>query len=109
MFFTEPFPKSKKNESPLPNSTIIAVPACLIRGGHGAEPTNEIRISSGPSSSVPGRYELLFVIDGVGRKYGGIVKPDPGAALYGFEGPVTRLLSRHKNKATYRRTVRSRP
>ena len=39
---------------PLPNWTMMQVPAWSRRGGQGQLPTNETRISSGPMSSVPG-------------------------------------------------------
>ena len=55
MLRMQPEPKSKKKRFPLPSSTMMQVPAAWSRrGGHGALPTKEIRISSSPSSSVPG-------------------------------------------------------
>ena len=55
MFLTQPGPKSKKKRSPLPSSTMMHVPAWSRRGGKGQLPTNEIRISSGPRVSLPGK------------------------------------------------------
>src|SRR5208337_891415 len=54
MLRMQPEPKSKKKRLPLPSSTMMQVPAWSRRGGHGALPTKEIRISSSPSSSAPG-------------------------------------------------------
>ena len=39
---------------------MMQVPAWSRRGGHGVLPMKEMRISSGPSSSDPGKYTLLF-------------------------------------------------
>lgn len=47
-------PNSKKKRLPLPNSTMMHVPAWSRRGGKGQLPTNEIRISSGPMVSLAG-------------------------------------------------------
>ena len=55
MFFKQPGPKSKKKRSPLPSSTMMQVPAWLRRGGKGQLPTNEMRISSLPIFSAPGK------------------------------------------------------
>ena len=51
----QPEPRSKKNRSPLPSSTIMLVPAWSRRGGKGQLPMKEIRISSGPSFSPTGK------------------------------------------------------
>ena len=56
MLRMHPEPKSKKKRLPLPNSTMMHVPAWLRRGGNGQLPMNEMRISSGPiSSPIPGK------------------------------------------------------
>jgi hypothetical protein len=55
MFLTQPGPKSKKKRSPLPSSTMMHVPAWSRRGGKGQLPTNEMRISSFPKGSLPGK------------------------------------------------------
>ena len=62
-----PIPKSKKKRLPFPSSTIMQVPACDRVGGTGVLPINEIRISSGPNSSMPGKKLLAFFTDAVGR------------------------------------------
>ena len=63
----QPGPRSKKKRFPLPSSTMIAVPACARVGGTGELPINEMRISSAPSSSIPGKNVFAFATDGVGR------------------------------------------
>ena len=55
MFRRQPGPKSKKNRFPLPNSTMMQVPACVSRGGQGWLPMKMMRISSGPSGSLCGK------------------------------------------------------
>ena len=52
--------------SPLPNSSRMQVAAWSRRGGKGQVPANVIRISSGPSSSAPGKYVVVFFTLGVG-------------------------------------------
>ena len=46
---------------------MIAVPAWARVGGTGELPTNEMRISSAPRVSTPGKKVLAFFTDGVGR------------------------------------------
>ncbi len=55
MLRTHPEPKSKKKRLPFPSSTMMQVPACERVTGIGVLPMNEIRISSGPISSWPGK------------------------------------------------------
>lgn len=55
MLRRQPGPKSKKNRLPLPSSTMMQVAAWLARGGNGQVPTNDMRISSEPSSSAVGK------------------------------------------------------
>jgi len=76
-FLTLPGPRSKKNVSPFPSSTMIDVAAWSRRGGHGHDPRYEMRISFGPTSSSPGAKIWLFLTYGVGLKYGGRVTPEP--------------------------------
>ena len=54
MLRMQPEPKSKKKRLPLPSSTMMQVPAWAFVTGIGVLPMNEIRISSGFSSSCPG-------------------------------------------------------
>jgi hypothetical protein len=46
---------------------MIAVPAWARVGGTGELPINEMRISSEPSSSMPGKNVLALATEGVGR------------------------------------------
>ena len=51
MLRMHPDPKSKKKRLPLPSSTMMHVPAWDLVTGIGVLPMNEMRISSGFSSS----------------------------------------------------------
>ena len=55
MLRRQPGPKSKKNRLLLPSSTMMQVPAWVIRGGQGLLPMKMMRISSGPSGSLCGK------------------------------------------------------
>ena len=68
MLRRHPGPKSKNSRLPLPSSTMMHVAAWSRFGGKGHVPTNEMRISSGPSSSSIGKKLLALTTLGVGLK-----------------------------------------